>query len=34
MCEESTVQHQDSEADPGGGDVSAQDVLEGSSAQH
>lgn len=34
MCEESTIQHQDSEADPGGGDVSAEDVLEGSSSQH
>lgn len=34
MCEESAVQHQNSEADPGGGDVSAEDVLESSSTQH
>lgn len=30
VCEESVVQHQDSEADPGGVYVSAEDVLEGS----
>lgn len=34
MHQESAGQHQDSEADPGGGHVSAEDVLESSSAQH
>lgn len=33
MCEESAVPHQDPEADPGGVHVSAEDVLESSSAQ-
>lgn len=34
VCEESAVQHQDSETDPGGGHVPAEDVLESSSSQH
>lgn len=34
LCQESAGQHQDSEADPGGGHVAAKDVLESSSAQH
>lgn len=34
LCQESAGQHQDSEADPGGGHVTAEDVLESGSAQH
>lgn len=34
LHQDSAGQHQDSEADPGGGHVAAEDVLESGPAQH